>query len=579
MSRKSVLAGVKFTHDGAVAVVRDGVLDCVVEMEKTGNKARYSGIGNVGEILELMALGDAEPTDVDCWVVDGWFSQVVRHRKPYEDVDPAPDLTIRAAGGPVRLSVAAYRESPGMDPLEGISVDQALPQICAGYRSHHHTIGHLAGGFCTSPFAAEGRTTVVVVWDGGVSPRLYVVDPLRRRVHAEGSFLPLKGSSYAHIASRFPPFRSSDDAEARGSLGRRELSLPGKAMALAGFGQTNEELRDEIASAYRSMASTVAFDSFPQALAGAVEAASRRLEASAADAICTWQSFVAELLEGALAAALVRLELTDAPLVLVGGCALNINWNSRLRDGGRFGEVWVPPFPNDSGSALGAACAEMMRRQQRWSLDWDVYRGPHLRDEPLPAGWTAQPAGVAQVAELLHAGHPVVVLHGRAELGPRALGHRSILAPATDSGMRDLLNQIKQREPFRPVAPVCLEERAADVFEPGGPDPFMLFQHRVRPAWRRRIPAVVHADGTARLQTVTRAQEPVIHELLRQYEMLSGLPVLCNTSANLPGRGFFPSVADVLRWGRVRHVWCGNVLYSASSRPLSAEGLLASQGT
>ena len=195
-----------------------------------------------------------------------------------------------------------------------------------------------------------------------------------------------------------------------------------------------------------------------------------------------------------------------------------------LRDSGRFGEIWIPPFPNDSGSALGAACAEMMRRSERWYLDWDVYCGPALQPEPMPTGWTSRAAELDLVAKLLHAGEPVVFLHGRAELGPRALGHRSILAAPVDIRMRDLLNEIKHRESYRPVAPVCLAERAAEVFDPGGHDPFMLFQNGVRSAWRNRVPAVAHADDTARLQTVSPEQEPVLYDLLHRYEQLSGIP-------------------------------------------------------
>jgi len=90
----------------------------------------------------------------------------------------------------------------------------------------------------------------------------------------------------------------------------------------------------------------------------------------------------------------------------------------------------------------------------------------------------------------------------------------------------------------------------------------MLFQHRVRASWEERIPAVCHFDGTARLQTISRDQEPTIHELLRYYQRLSGIPVLCNTSANYPGCGFFPSIAAALRWGGVEYVWSDGLLYT-----------------
>jgi carbamoyltransferase len=157
-----------------------------------------------------------------------------------------------------------------------------------------------------------------------------------------------------------------------------------------------------------------------------------------------------------------------------------------------------------------------------------------------------------------------VVLDGRAELGPRALGSRSIIAPATSPKMKDRLNEVKDREPYRPVAPICLEEAAPGVFTPGTPDPYMLFDHEVRPEWRARIPAIVHLDGTARLQTVGRG-DGAVRRLLESYFEASGIPVLCNTSANLKGSGFFPDVASALAWGRVDLVWSEGTLYRRNS--------------
>src|SRR5262249_29577078 len=161
----------------------------------------------------------------------------------------------------------------------------------------------------------------------------------------------------------------------------------------------------------------------------------------------------------------------------------------------------------------------------------------------------------------------VVFLSGKADLGPRALGNRSILASAATGEMKDRLNGIKRREAYRPVAPVCLEERAADVFSPGTPDPYMLFTHRVRDEWRARVPAIVHVDGTARLPTLSAAQNPLVASLLRVYEAVSGLPVLCNTSANAPGRGFFPDARSAMEWGEVRYVWCEGTMYSRDGMP------------
>lgn len=558
------IAGLKLTHDGAVALLCGNELECVVELEKVGNNARYSSFSRLEQAAGLLAHGTVPGPDIDSWVVDGWFTQTRPGRDPAVEVHPAPNLVMRAGGRNVKLPVAAYRELDRRRPLDGISVPRPLPGISGSYRSHHHSSGHLASGYCTSPFARRQQAAAVVVWDGGVGPRLYTVDPRSRTAYGLGQVLPLKGNAYVEVVSRFEPFRLPANADFA-LFAKHQLSAPGKAMAYAGLGTVNPELLAEMSHSYTRLADEVSFVTLPIALADEIEASAQRLNVRGADAIRTWQEFLGSLLEDALASRLAAEGLASMPVILTGGCALNITWNSRLRDSGRFGDVWVPPFPNDSGSALGAACAEMMRTGGRWVLEWDVYRGPCLRAEPVPPEVHVQHAALGTVAELLHAGEPVMIMHGRAELGPRALGHRSILAPATAAGMQDVLNRIKRREPYRPVAPICLEERSSEVFDPGGRDPFMLFQHTVRPAWKERIPAICHVDGTARLQTVSKNDEPVIYELLRGYQRLSGIPVLCNTSANYPGCGFFPSVADALRWGGVRHVWSEGLLYTHAS--------------
>jgi carbamoyltransferase len=557
------IAGLKLTHDGAVALLHGNELECVVELEKVDNNARYSSIARLEQAAELLAHGTVPGPDIDSWVVDGWFTQTRSGRDPTVEVSRAPNLVTHAGGRKVELPVAAYRELDDR-PLEGISVAKPLPGISDSYRSHHHSSGHLASGYCTSPAARRGQAAAVVVWDGGIGPRLYIVDPASRTARSLGPMLPLKGNAYVEVVSRFEPFRLPANADFA-LFAKHQLSAPGKAMAYAGLGTVDQGLLSEMSRSYPRLAQETSFVQLPIALADEIEAAAQRLNVQGADAIRTWQEFLGSLLENELASRLARDGLTRMPVILTGGCALNITWNSRLRDSGRFGDVWVPPFPNDSGSALGAACAELMRTGDRWILEWDVYRGPYLRAEPVPPGVHVQRAALCTVAELLHGGEPVMIMHGRAELGPRALGHRSILASATDQGMQDLLNAIKHRETYRPVAPICLEERATEIFDPGGHDPFMLFQHTVRPSWKERIPAVCHVDGTARLQTVSETDEPVIYELLRCYQRLSGIPVLCNTSANYPGCGFFPSIADAIRWGGVRHVWSEGTLYTCDA--------------
>ena len=267
----------------------------------------------------------------------------------------------------------------------------------------------------------------------------------------------------------------------------------------------------------------------------------RRLDLDGASVLASFQEALARLLVERLADAVKPLAGRVRTLCLAGGSALNIKWNSAIRDSGLFDTVWVPPFPNDSGAAIGAACASLMHRGAFGPLEWSVYCGRPLGTTRPRPGWHGEKCSVDELgAVLATTEEPVTVLSGRAELGPRALDHRSILASPRQARMKDILNQMKGRESYRPVAPMCLEEYASDIFDPGGADPFMLFDHDIRPEWVDRIPAVRHADGSARLQTVNDRTTPLAAAIVRAFAAQSGIPVLCNTSANYEGAGFSP---------------------------------------
>jgi carbamoyltransferase len=244
----------------------------------------------------------------------------------------------------------------------------------------------------------------------------------------------------------------------------------------------------------------------------------------------------------------------ETRLSLAGGVALNCVANSVLFEHGPFDDVWVQPAAGDAGTALGAALAvsaelgddpqPMPTAALGRSFSEDEIRA--CLDEAKvvyeEADDVAEP-----VAEALADDAVVAWFQGRSEFGPRALGHRSLLAHPGRAENLDRLNAVKGREPFRPVAPMTLEERAGEIFEGGPlPSPHMLFTHRVRPEWRERIPTVVHVDGTARVQTVSERDEPLVARLLHCFERLTGLPVLVNTSLNTGGRPMVDDPRDAL---------------------------------
>ncbi|KVC59044.1 carbamoyltransferase [Burkholderia stagnalis] len=235
-------------------------------------------------------------------------------------------------------------------------------------------------------------------------------------------------------------------------------------------------------------------------------------------------------------------------LAMAGGVALNCVMNAKLRDQGRFDDVWVQPAAGDAGTALGAALwTDFRMRGARgdWRMD-NAYLGPAFDDDAIEAflqdaqvPYRRMPDVAAQTAALLAENQVVGWFQGRMEFGPRALGARSILASPIDARMQQRLNRIKDREDFRPVAPVVLEEKASRWFAGGKQArlraPFMLFVYDIVPGRDTEIPAVCHIDGTARVQTVDAAQHPLLYALLTEFEALTGVPVLVNTSFNTRG--------------------------------------------
>jgi carbamoyltransferase len=243
-------------------------------------------------------------------------------------------------------------------------------------------------------------------------------------------------------------------------------------------------------------------------------------------------------------------------LCMAGGVALNCVMNSRLRDRGPFRKIWVQPAAGDAGTALGAAlwidAQERGNPPRTYQMD-HAFLGPSYEDEEIEQflRWSKLPyrrlANVAEeTAEILVRDKVIGWFQGRMEFGPRALGGRSILASPIHPEMQSRLNDIKDREDFRPVAPVVLEEEAAEWFVDADVSPFMLFVNEVRPEKADRIPAVRHVDGTARIQTIHREQNPTYYQLIKAFQARTGVPVLVNTSFNTRGEPVVCSPRDAV---------------------------------
>jgi carbamoyltransferase len=235
-------------------------------------------------------------------------------------------------------------------------------------------------------------------------------------------------------------------------------------------------------------------------------------------------------------------------LAVNGGVFANVKLNQRLAALPELERLFVFPAMSDTGNSVGAALFSVLEEKKQdnretlrsvyWGSEWDAQACEKaLAAAGLPAEKLGESALVARAADAIHAGRVVGWFQGRMEFGPRALGNRSMLARPTDAEINRTLNARLARTEFMPFAPSVLEEQAAGIFDNVGKSadclPFMTITCNVKPAWRARIPAVVHVDGTARPQTVSRATNPLYWELIEAYRLRSGIPLVLNTSFNV----------------------------------------------
>jgi carbamoyltransferase len=409
---------------------------------------------------------------------------------------------------------------PGLDPA------------CVRFVPHH--VAHAASAHLAAPFPASS----VLVLDGRGE----------RASHLAGRAV--GGQLEVLAAQELPHSLGLLYEEVTAHLGFRRSSDEYKVMALAAYGRPAwlRELREAV-RATGDGGFTVA----PLELA---TLAKRRLPgerwtAEHADLACSVQLRLQEVLLDL--ATWLHAQTGDRDLTMAGGVALNCVANSYVAERGPFERIWVQPAAGDAGTALGAALHVASALGDRVAPMPGAALGRGWSDAELEA-WLStakvaheRPADLPDaVAEVLAGDGVVAWFQGRSEYGPRALGHRSLLANATRAENLERLNNVKGREQFRPVAPMVLAERAAELFEGPLPSPYMLFTHRVRPAWRERIPAVVHVDGSARIQTVDRADEPLVARLLEAVERRTGVPVVVNTSLNTADRPMVDDPRDAL---------------------------------
>ena len=510
-------------HDPAAALVVDGRTVAAAEEErftrrKHGKRPVPFATWELPEKAAAWCLSAAglRPEDLDA-VAYSYDPALCRAARSLGLDDPWDHLRITYA-----------EQAPGF-------VADALPGVDeASVRFVPHHVAHAASAGLASPL---GDSSVLVCDGRGESAS-----------HLAGRYA---GGSLAVLASQpLPHSLGLFYEQATSHLGFRNASDEYKVMALASYG------RPRFAAELGALVypdGNGGFRTEPVDWSGLVKrrAPGEPMNAEHADLAASVQQVLEDVLLD-----LVRWlhgRTGDQCLAMAGGVALNCVANSYLAAEGPFEQIWVQPAAGDAGTALGGALSLAAEAGEAVAPMPDAYLGRGWTDEELAAwldsaAWPYErPASIAEaVAAELAKDRIVAWFTGRSEYGPRALGSRSLLAHPGRRANLDRLNAVKGREEFRPVAPMVLADRAAEIFRGPLPSPYMLFVHDVAPAWRERIPAVVHVDGTARVQTVDRGAQPVLAELLDGFAARTGLPLVVNTSLNTAGRPMVDDPRDAL---------------------------------
>jgi carbamoyltransferase len=512
-------------HDPAAALVVDGVVVAAAEEERFTRRKH-------GKLPVPFATWEL-PERAARWCLEraglgaGEIDLVAYSYDPR--LAPIPNGDITAQGWEGLRTLYAKRAPlflrtalPGLDP--------------AAVRFIPHHVAHAASAYLAAPY----RSSSVLVLDGRGERTSHLAGQV-----VDGALKVLRMQTLPHSIGLMYE-------EATEHLGFRRSSDEYKVMALAAYGTPRflPELRRLVAvtadGGFR--VEPIDWSGFaPRVAPGSGDEWQGRHADLAASVQARLEEVMLDL------ARWLHARTGDRALTMAGGVALNCVANSRLAAEGPFEEVWVQPAAGDAGTALGAALWLAQAHGDRVEPMAGADLGREWSDAEL--GVWLEAAGVARerppdiaaaVAEVLAGDGIVAWFQGRSEYGPRALGHRSLLAHPGRAANLDRLNAVKGRESFRPVAPMVLLERAAEMFSGPLPSPYMLFTHRVRPEWATRIPAVVHVDGSARVQTVDPAREPLVARLLRAFDQRTGLPVLVNTSLNTAGRPMVDDPRDAL---------------------------------
>ena len=541
----TVVLGINAYHSSAsAALFVDGVLTAAVEEERFTRIKYETGFPHRSIRYCLDAAG-VSAGDIDHVGVSGNPLSNLLRKAWFALTTPAGRKLVRQRGEPVaqlRMK-SALAASLGVDP-RGLRAKVHMVE---------HHLAHMSSAFFVSPF----ERAAVVSLDGFgdmVSTMWGVGEGSRLRVEGEVNFPHSLGMFYLAFTQYLGFNRYGDEYKVMGlaSYGEPEYieSMREVLRHRGGLGfeldmscfRHAREIQPMVWKGGPARLGPVWDDGLARRFGPIRSGPEEPVEERHKNVASSMQRRLEEV-ELAMLRSLHEQTGLDA-LCLAGGVALNCVVNGQIRRETGFRDLFIQPAAYDGGTSLGAAAYVYHHRlgfPRRHVMD-NVYLGPAF--DEASCRHALDGAGLAfrrmeehdlveRTAAVLAEGSIVGWFQGRMEFGPRALGNRSILADPRRAEMKDILNaRIKHREPFRPFAPSVLEEATADWFEDDYPSPFMLLTYDAKKGRRDEIPAPTHVDGTGRLQTVRRGQNPVYYDLIEAFGRRTGVPMLLNTSFN-----------------------------------------------
>jgi carbamoyltransferase len=531
-----------FGHDTCVAFVKDGRLVSAVEEERF-DRIKHTFAFPERAISWTLSANRLKPEEIDAIGVP--WDPAPLHRSGLYIIP-----TILRRNFQPFYSWVPFRDRGAKDRMRGLFG----PGVRIFFFEHH--LAHAASVFFTS----GSQSAAVVTVDGQGEQNSTVVWKAKgegiEKLREYGTNQSL-GMFYdaATVFIGFPKI----------------LEGVGKTMALAPYGKMDDEIHRKLSELLRitedgykvrgiskTASQTRGFTAY-LAVINRIFGPSRTERPSATDPKATNFAFVSQrMLEEAMLSLCryAKRETHEQKLLLAGGTALNAKANMELRESGTFESIGIMPAAHDAGSAVGAAFLASLEVGDRIDNKFlaHAYLGPSFTKDEVRAEldrakihYTETSDVGVTAATLLENGKFVSVFSGSEELGPRALGHRSILADPRRTTMWAEVNTMKGRELWRPLAPSLLLEDAAEYYEGGCEAPFMIMTFKAKEKARELAPAVTHINGTARIQTVAKEVNPDYYSIISEFGRRTGVPIIMNTSFNLAGEPLVNSPRDAVR--------------------------------